>query len=456
MSSTARDLAVLALCDRAGNVSAALDRLVGQTPLGAADRALAYELALGSLRRQRTLEIITHAFLHQPGKHLPRNLEAIVRAALYQLLFLTRVPAFAAVDEAVRQAIDMQHKRQSGLVNALLRTVLREMSDETFGPCSPAADVLPVSAGSYRRFSKPIFADPLSDPAGHLGQVHSLPDELVQRWLRNLGDSRQVQAVCAHSVARPPMILRVNRLRAGLDQVMTALGGQGHQAMAHSNGWNIVLVERAGVHDLEAFEQGLVQPQDATSTEVGLAVQVNPGMNVLDFCAAPGTKATHLAELMDNRGRVAAVDVSSEKIQRISDNCRRLGISIVEPMLAEDLGRLELGSFDRVLADVPCSNTGVLARRPEARWRFSVKALEQLAQDQLRLGMAAAEYVKPGGLLVYSTCSLEPEECSQVVADLTARKPQMRLEREHLTLPAGVDDAACWRDGGYLALLRRV
>ena len=455
MASMARDIAVLALCDKAGNVTAALDRMVGQTPLTPADRALAYELGLGTLRRQRTLRTITHAFLHREG-HLPRNLEAIIQVALYQLLMLTRVPPFAAVDEAVRQAVQMHHKRQSGLVNALLRTVLREVSPPTPGRAELAADVLPTGPDSYRRFKKPLFVNPQTDLAVHLAQVYSLDDTLVERWLANLDDPARVRQICEQSVSRAPLTLRVNRLRATLDQARATLEAQGQTVLAHVNGHNLVLGERAHVQELAAFEQGLIQPQDATATEVGLTAGPKPGMNVLDFCAAPGTKTTHLAELMDNRGRITAVDVSDEKIQRIAQNCQRLGITIVEPMLSEHLNTLELGSFDLVLADVPCSNTGVLARRAEARWRFSQKMVSQMANDQLLLAMAAAEYVKPGGRLIYSTCSIEPEEGPRVAAALTARKPQMRLLGEYQTLPEGADRPETWRDGGYLALLGRV
>jgi 16S rRNA (cytosine967-C5)-methyltransferase len=453
---TARDMAVLALCDRAGNVSAALDRLLDQNALGGADRGLANELAMGALRRRRTLETITRAFGREPNRRLPCNLEAILHVALYQLLYLERIPPFAAVDQAVEQAIDMHHRRRSGLVNALLRTVLREVSPPTPGRPQLAPNMLPVGRDSHRLFARPIFADPRDDLPTHLGQVFSLRDELVRRWQGGVGDPARLVELCEHTVQRPPLVLRVNRLRSDPRRVLADLEAQGKPALLHANGQSLVLAERAVVTELAVFEQGLVQPQDPTATEVGLAAAPAAGMTVLDFCAAPGTKTTHLAELMDNRGRIVAVDVSSQKIERIADNCRRLGITIVEPMLAEDLGKLELASFDLVLADVPCSNTGVLARRPEARWRFGQAALQQLADDQLHLAMAACEYVKPGGRLVYSTCSIEPEECSAVVKALAARKPRMRLLEERLTLPGGLDDPTQWRDGGYRAVLKRV
>jgi 16S rRNA (cytosine967-C5)-methyltransferase len=187
---------------------------------------------------------------------------------------------------------------------------------------------------------------------------------------------------------------------------------------------------------------------------VVLAAEPKGGMKVLDFCAAPGTKTTHLAERMGNQGSIFAVDVSQERLRLIHENCRRLGVTIVSTQLAEQVGGLVPRSFDMVLADVPCSNTGVLSRRAEARWRFSEESLAALVKDQQFLAAAAAEFVAPGGRLIYSTCSMEPEECSGVIRRLVDRSGRLRLLREQLTLPAGADDATKWYDGGYHAVLQ--
>jgi len=198
----------------------------------------------------------------------------------------------------------------------------------------------------------------------------------------------------------------------------------------------------------------LIQPQDATATAVGFAAGAQPGMRVLDLCAAPGTKTTHLAELMNNRGKIVAVDVSEEKLGQIESNCRRLGIDIVECRLAETVGTLEPQSFDLVLVDVPCSNTGVLSRRAEARWRFDEKKLAVLVRDQRFLAAVAAGFVRPGGRLVYSTCSIEREENEDLAAHLLDRRKRLFLLGERLTLPAGCRRPARWRDGGYVAIFQ--
>lgn len=449
----ARDIAVEAIRDRAGNVSAHLDRLLGRSALPAGDAALARELALGVTRRRGTLTAVLRAFLEQPDRRLPVPLEEILHVGLYQMLFLDRVPDFAAVNEAVEQAVRHHHRRQSGLVNGVLRTIARNISPRIAGAGTLAADVLPVCPSAHRKFGRPVFPDPNADAAGHLAAAFSLPAALAGRWVSRYGLS-QAAGLAMHADVRAPVILRVNRLKATVDEVLASLASAGVPARRHENGLSVLLEEHLNVTELDVFRRGLVQPQDPSATAVVTAAEPKGGAKVLDFCASPGVKTTHLAELMDNRGSITAVDVSTEKLARIESNCRRLGVTIVTTRLAEQVGSLDPRSFDLVLADVPCSNTGVLARRAEARWRFSEDALETLVQDEETLVSLAAEFVAPGGRLVYSTCSTEPEECSGVVRHLTARGGRLELLREQLTLPGGADDPAKWHDGGYCAVFR--
>jgi 16S rRNA (cytosine967-C5)-methyltransferase len=449
----ARDIAVSALRDRAGNVGAHLDRLLGATRLAPADRAFARELALGVVRRRGTLEAVLRAFLEHPQRRLPSPIEEVLWVGLYQMLFLERVPEFAAVNEAVEQAGRCHHKRQAGLVNGVLRTVARNLLPRSTGPVPLERDVLPVAPMIHRRFQRPVFPDPRSAPREYLAAAFSLPALLADRWIERLGMDRAVQ-VAFHADVRAPLILRVNALRATVAGVLEALASAGVQASPHRNGCSVVLTEHAGPGELDVFKQGLVQPQDPSATAVVLAAEPKGGIKVLDFCAAPGTKTTHLAERMGNQGSIIAVDVSQERLRLIQENCRRLGVTIVSTQLAEQVGGLAPRSFDLVLADVPCSNTGVLSRRAEARWRFSEESLAALVKDQQFLAAAAAEFVAPGGRLIYSTCSMEPEECSGVIRRLVDRSGRLRLLREQLTLPAGADDATKWYDGGYHAVLQ--
>jgi len=454
MSSMAREMAVLALLDRAGNVTSRLDSLLAHQMLSAPDKAFARELALGIVRRRGTLNAVLRAFLAEPGRRLPSPLTEIFQVGLYQIVMLSRVPDFAAVNETVQLTIDHHHKRQAGLVNGVLRNVARCVSERIAGAAPLAAGAIPIDWNTYRTIKKPIFPDPGGSPAEYLAAAYSLPEELARRWLARCGSLQEAIKLAAHANTRAPLILRVNALKSSPDAVQAALTGAGLGARRHANGSSIVLSEHRNVRDLDVFCDGLVQPQDPAATAVVAAADPKAGMKVLDLCAAPGTKTTHLAELMDNRGSILAVDVSEEKLQRIQTNCARLGVSIVSTMVAQKVGALEAGSFDLVLADVPCSNTGVLARRAEARWHFSEPHLARLVKDQQFLAAAAARFVRPGGRLVYSTCSIEPEECGELARGLAQRTANLELLEEKLMLPEGADDATKWRDGGYYAVFR--
>jgi 16S rRNA (cytosine967-C5)-methyltransferase len=236
--------------------------------------------------------------------------------------------------------------------------------------------------------------------------------------------------------------------------VLQRLQAASVEAAAHVNGLSVVLTERMDPARLEVFSAGLVQPQDAAATAVVAASPVRPGMRVLDLCAAPGTKTTHLAERMHNRGQIIASDVSADRLARIQANCRRMGADIVQTVLASELAAQAEQPFDLVLVDAPCTNTGVLARRPEARWRFSPEALRAASSDQRGLLLLGVQLVGPGGACVYSTCSLEREENRQVVTDVLSRRDDLKLAEEHVQAPAGADEPTGWYDGGYFAILR--
>ncbi len=444
-----RDVAVQALRDRAGNVSAHLDRLLAAGSLSEPDRHLARELALGTIRHRQTLWEILRVFLAQPNRKLPVPLTEIMEVGLYQLLFLDRIPAFAVVNEAVAQANRFHHKRRSGVVNGVLRNIVRALSDVIDGEPPAAVDAVPISPHSYRKLAKSVFPDPATDPATYLARAYSLPIVLAERWFTRSKSLAKAAGLAMHANVRAPMILRVNRLRATTDEAMASLAADGVEASPHVNGRSIVLAHSTNVMRLDAFNRGMVQVQDAAATAVVEAAPVKPGMTVLDFCAAPGGKTTHLAERMENRGAITAVDVSQDKLERIVDNCRRTGVSIVTTHLADEVGSLAPGGFDLALVDAPCSNTGVLSRRAEARWRFDVDSLRRSAVVQRALLGVARNFVRKGGTIVYSTCSIEPEECGDVVR----RAEGLKLIREQFITPGGADRPTAWCDGGYYAIL---
>jgi 16S rRNA (cytosine967-C5)-methyltransferase len=448
----ARDLAVLALRDREGNVSAHLTGRLAQAQLSPPDAALSRELALGVARRRGTLQAVLRSYLARPDRRPPGALQEILLVGLYQILFLQRVPEYAAVNEAVEQAGRFRHRRQSGMVNGVLRTVVRSVSEEKTGPVPIERDAVPCGVGRYRKLNHPVFPDPSAEPAAYLATAYSLPADLAERWLARFGSLEGAIAVATHCNARAPLILRVNVGATDVDSVVSELSSAGVSARPHVNGQSVVLDDWCDVTSLGPFARGLVQPQDPAATDVVVTADPQPGTAVLDFCAAPGTKTTHLAERMQNQGSIVALDVSREKLERIEANCRRMSATIVSTSLAGQAGQLETESFDLVLADVPCTNTGVLARRAEARWRFSREALSAAVRDQKLLIRAAGLFVRRGGRLVYSTCSIEPEECSQIAGWYQSSESRMHLVHEALTLPDGAGDPTRWRDGTYVAV----
>ncbi|RKY26286.1 MAG: hypothetical protein DRP83_04580 [Planctomycetota bacterium] len=451
-SETSRDMAVRALRDKKGNVSAHLRRLMAETSPSTQDRALARELTMGVTRHRDTLETILKAYLKNPKKKLLSPIREIILVGLYQILFLHRVPAFAVVDEAVEQTKKLHHKRQSGLVNGLLRTVAREISkpiaecmEPSLGPCH-----VPIGEGMLRRFKRDVMPDPETNPVKHMAKAWSIPFPLGKLWIKNFGLS-EARRIASHSCARPPMIARVNQTRADVQSVIDMIKLDGGQARPHENGCSIVIDSCNDLTKLGAFRQGLIQPQDPTATAVVNAMDVQPGMRVLDLCAAPGTKTTHLAERMNNTGEIIAVDVSASKLSRVKESCKRMNITIVETVRALDIASLEPGSFDVVLVDAPCSNTGVLSRRPEARGRFTNKNFFTLNHNQQVLTNQAAILAKPGGQVVYSTCSIEHLENQAIAEWFNENSKRLELIEQTQTLPAGEGCPEKWHDGGYFA-----
>ncbi|NQU75967.1 MAG: hypothetical protein HQ546_06630 [Planctomycetes bacterium] len=453
---TARELAIEALLDREGMVCVHLHRLLSQRSVDATEAHFATELVHGVTRRRRTLDEVIRAYSARPGRSLPATVREILRLAVYQLIFLERVPAFAAVNEAVASCL-ARHPRSAGFVNALARAVSVGCGELQNGPAPLTGQCVAITPDSYRQMDRKVFHSRPSDAgqAALLGQLCSLPNDLAGRWLKRSRSPADAFVEAMQSNARPPMVARVNAARTTVAEVLSRLASEGVQAVAHENGSSIVFVEHANVTDLEVFRLGLITPQDATATAVALAAEVRPGMRVLDFCASPGTKTTHMGELMADAGEIVAVDVKEEKLALIEAASRRCGLGIIRTCLAEHVGALEGGSFDRILVDAPCSNSGVLARRVEARWRFQADRLGRLAGDQRQLLALAAAFLAPGGRMIYSTCSIEPEENQDVVRGFLRKHGQLKLLTDRCVGPLGFAPPQRYRDGGYFAVLAR-
>jgi 16S rRNA (cytosine967-C5)-methyltransferase len=363
------------------------------------DRALVTELVLGTLRWRRWLDWQLARVSERPLEDLDPRVRTLLRLAAYQLAFLGRVPPWAAVHDAVELAKRRRPRRAAAYVNG----VLRALSAQPRPWPEPAAE----------------------DPVDALALRVSHPTWLVRAWWARYGPD-ETEALARAMNEPAPVVLRVNTLRATRAGVLAAFARAGIRARPTGFAPEGVVLEDGGdPGELAPLRAGLVTVQDEGAILVGHALGPLPGETVADVCAAPGTKTTHLAALMENRGRIVAADPHAGRLALLREACLRLGATIVEPRAA-DAGALAaaLGAVcDRVLVDAPCSNLGVLRRTPEAKWRRQPGDLGRLAAAQGAILEAAAALVRPGGILVYATCSLEPEENEAVTAAFRARQP---------------------------------
>jgi 16S rRNA (cytosine967-C5)-methyltransferase len=307
----------------------------------------------------------------------------------------------------------------------------------------PAADALPLSEGEYRRLAKPVLPDLAAQPLNYLAAAFALPRWLVVGWLERYGWDECVR-LGFWFAGQAALWLRYNPLKCDRAQLLAAFAEAGVPAEAGELPQAVRLPEAQRVTDLPGYAEGWFTVQDESAQRVAAALAPEPGGVVLDLCAAPGGKTTHLAELMHNRGRVIACDVRRERLDTLTELCQRLGVTTVEPCLISADGGPPAGPFDAALVDVPCSNTGVLGKRPEIRWRLRAEDVSELAALQTRLLTQAVERVRPGGVVVYSTCSIEPAENRRVVEAVLKGRPGFVLEAEEERRPGLPADGAYW------------
>ena len=410
------------------------------------DRNLATALVYGVLRWRGRLDWIIAQLGSRPFEKIHPRVLNILRLGLFQILYLDRVPDSAAVNTAVELARTLGMPWAAGFVNALLRAFLR--SREQLEPPSYARD--PVRALAVRQ---------------------SLPRWLARRWIARYGLDR-ARALGRAANRIPPLTLRTNTLRIDRGGLVEALAREGLPAVPTPVAPCGVVVREPGraVDGLSAFEMGLFQVQDEAAQLVGHMLSPRPGQRVLDACAGLGGKTGHLAQIMENRGAVAALDHRRWRLERLASEMRRLGVTIVD-IHAGDMTRpvasIVPGPFQRVLLDAPCSGLGVLRRNPDVRWTVTEADLARQQARQGRMLDQAAPLVAPGGRLVFAVCSLEPEENEAVIRGFLSRHPDFSLEAAPLSgLPATaplVDSRGFLRtfpprddmDGFFAAALRR-
>ena len=358
------------------------------------DRALTMEIVSGTVRWQRNLDHLIVHFAQRALQKVDGDVTGILRLSLYQLLHLDRVPAAAIVDDAVNLTRAARKSSASGFVNAVLRQVMRQRNRL---PLPPRA----VDGGDR------------AQALAYLGITHSHPDWLVARWLDRYGLDEAEQWVRFNNES-PQLTIRANTLRTTRAQLAATLDAEGVETAPTRHAPQGLQVT-AG-NPLRHEPDGSFLVQDEASQLVSLALAALPGQLVLDLCASPGGKTTALAGDMLGRGLVVACDVRDRRMRLLRDTVRTTGVPNVRLVQIDSDGQLPFGRpFDRVLVDAPCSGLGTLRRDPDIKWRRTESELPGLAARQLALLTRAAGGVRPGGRLVYATCSSEPEENERVV-----------------------------------------
>jgi 16S rRNA (cytosine967-C5)-methyltransferase len=394
------------------------------------DKGLCQELVYGIVRRQATLDWLiarkTDSRQQNPG------IQNLLRLGLYQIFWLDKIPPHAAVHETVELAKQEGFGPKAGFINAVLRGYLRE-ADAT----------------------KKLLSDlKISDPA--LGFSH--PQWLVEKWQKRFGDERTRQLLEWNNTA-PRTFARVNTLKIDAGKLIEKWREEDVEYDFVRNPFlldagmeNIAfeLKSHPPLASLESFRNGSFYIQDPSTLLASLELAPKPGETILDLCAAPGGKTTFIAQLMKNEGKIVACDISPERLKLVQENCTRLGVTCVEAIQNSEF-KTQNSRFDRILIDAPCSNTGVLRRRVDLRWRVSPEEISRLQKTQLDLLKSAAPALKPGGILVYSTCSLEPEENSAVIQEFLKEQKNFKLECERELLPF-TDQL----DGAFVARLRKL
>ncbi|MFN9271258.1 MAG: 16S rRNA (cytosine(967)-C(5))-methyltransferase RsmB [Planctomycetaceae bacterium] len=427
--------------DRTIPPSRRLEELLGRSTLSPGDRGWATQMVHGVLRRQPTLDLVLKKYLQRPLGQVEGGALNWLRLATYELLFVPSTPSYAVLNETVNAAKQAGQPRWAGFLNGVLRSLTRDLTEEYQG--WPAANTVPDDEGRYRLLKQSPFPDPVANPADYLAAAFSLPAWLVGRWTRRFS-SEDLRSFGFWFNAPPRLSLRTNTLRTTRDALLEALRERGVAAQPGQQPEAIVLERTTRVTELPGFADGWFAVQDESAMAAARLLAPRPGERVLDLCAAPGGKTTHLAQLMENQGEIVAVDVDIPRLSRVTEACRRLGLGIVRcELLGREAEELPVVGLDAILLDVPCSNTGVLGKRPEVRWRLQTRDLHELAKIQSRLLRMALRGVRPGGRVVYSTCSLEPEENEELVRRVVQEQGGFQIVRSQLHLPGRPGDGAC-------------
>lgn len=379
-----------------------LDAELRSEDMNELDRGLMNEIVTGVVRWKMKLDWVLTGFFHGNFTKAETNIKNALRVALYQIQFLDRVPHSAAVNEAVEFIKQMRGQKAADLVNAILRNIIRNIENIR-------------------------YPDPEEDKIRNLAVTESHPIWMTKRWVERYGYDDAKRMMEANN-AIPDLALRVNRLKGDFNYFLSLL--EKHQ-LQYSRSWYIDYFVRvqhmAGIGGSELFQQGYFSVQDESAGIPVLLLDPKPGERVIDLCSAPGGKTTFIGELMKNSGEIIAVDRYETRLHLVKNACQRLGITNVH-LIADDGAIIEIPPADKVLVDAPCSGLGVLSKKPDAKWQREADDIPKLVHLQKSLIENSAKLVKSGGVLVYSTCTIEPEENVDLIKEFLAQHSEFSIE----------------------------
>lgn len=415
------------------------------------ERQRTTDLVCGTIRNRAAIDMVIAKLGQCPADRIPAKLLNIIRIGVYELIYVPATAEYSIVNEAVENAKSFAGKKQAGFVNALLRQIARHIRNRSIPLGNGDAErTLPQTVSTGCEFDVEILPQPEQSPTDYFSAAFSLPKWLIADWMSELGAAKTRQ-ICFASNRRPGIYLRANTLKTTGTQLAERLGQAGTDCEV-ANETMVRVSSPAAISELAGFGEGLFSVQDITAAQAVKSLDPKPGQTILDLCAAPGTKTTQIAELTRDSATIIATDIDNARLEKVKENVARLGSDSVTVIAYEKLSQTidRMGLFDAVLLDVPCSNTGVLAKRIEARYRITSDKIAALTQTQSQLLEAAAKMIKPNGKICYSTCSIQESENGELVRKFLLKNRDLMLESEKLTLPSaeGFD-----RDGGYVAII---
>ena len=425
----------------------------------------ATDLVFGTLRNHRAIDAVIATFSGRPVKRIQGWLLNIIRVGTYELIYCPSTEQYAIVNEAVLNTKSVGSPKQAGFVNAVLRQIARHISNRQMAIFEGnTKSTLPQTPVTGCQFDTDFLPDSETRPSEYFSTVFSLPEWLITGWLAEFGEESTRQ-ICFASNRRPSVYIRPNRLRTTIEALTEKLDAEGieFEIVPDSEMIRIKSGKRRGVcycrpsnvTQLPGFTEGHFTIQDITASMPVRTIEnlklKTLNLKFLDLCAAPGTKTIQLAEVTGDSAKIVATDIDNRRLEMVKENTTRLGINSVNIVPYEKLVNSQ-SRFDCILLDVPCSNTGVLARRVEVRYRINPEAIRELPPIQGKLLRTVAEMIKPGGKICYSTCSIQKAENSELIEDFLKKNQNFTLESEQLTLPSaeGFD-----HDGGYVAILTK-